>query len=167
MPTTYRYILSRELWNLLTASTGRRLLFCLLNPSTATAARDDPTSRRIRHFGRREGGTLARLINLYAAISTDPKALRWLADPVGPDNDAVIVREAAAADLVIAGWGRLARKTDRTRAAHVLELLRRYGDVHRLGPPTDDGQPRHPLYLPNEGPGSALQLHARALPRTA
>ena len=43
----YRYLLTRDLGSLLTLEAPRRVLFCMLNPSTATAETDDRTIRRV------------------------------------------------------------------------------------------------------------------------
>ena len=53
----YRYLLTRDLGSLLTLEAPRRVLFCMLNPSTATAETDDPTIRRVIRFAAREAAS--------------------------------------------------------------------------------------------------------------
>ncbi|MCX8509441.1 MAG: DUF1643 domain-containing protein, partial [Rhodobacteraceae bacterium] len=96
---TYRYLLARD-WG-----QGERLLFVLLNPSTATELRNDPTVERCERRARLMGCAGFCLVNLFAFRATDPRDLRKAADPVGPDNDAVLAQEADKAARVICGWG--------------------------------------------------------------
>ncbi len=82
--------------------------------------------------------------NVFALRSTDPKGLRQVEDPVGPDNDAHIIEQARCADLVVVGWGTHARLNDRHE--RVIGLLSGVCEITCLGV-TKDGYPRHPLYL--------------------
>ena len=148
----YRYTLTRQFEN---GSAPKRVLFCALNPSTATATQDDPTVRRMIHFAKRLGASEMRLVNLYALRSTEPSKLWRVRDPVGPDNDLYISRQALLADVIIAAWG--AATLAQRRADAVLAILRRHGDVYRLGPTSLLGHPRHPLYLRADTP---LEIHA-------
>ena len=154
---SHRYLLTRDLRSLL-VPTPRRVLFCMLNPSTATAHEDDQSVRKVIVFTRRQSGTELAIVNLCAARATNPADLRKLDDPVGADNDLVIEQEARSADLIIAAWGVPPKGVPDGRADHVLELLTRHGDVYRLAKPTRGGHPRHPLYLPGS---TKLELHTR------
>ncbi|GAB4384229.1 MAG: DUF1643 domain-containing protein [Phycisphaerales bacterium] len=137
---TYRYTLHRR-W-----SPGpRRACFCLLNPSTADAHRNDPTVRRCIGFAQDWGFDALEVVNIFALRSTDPAALIRCDDPVGPGNDRAIVRAARRAEICVLGWGAHGQLLDRGR--RVLELLRPYAEPLCLGL-TAAGQPRHPLYLP-------------------
>ena len=100
----YRYLLPRDLGSLLTLEAPRRVLFCMLNPSTATADTDDATIRRAIRFAAREEATELAVVNLFATRATDPRMLPTFDDPVGPDNDTVIEQKAADAYLIIAAW---------------------------------------------------------------
>lgn len=155
----YRWTLKRDVGDLL-APTKKHVLVCGLNPSTADAEHDDPTSRRIIGFARRENATHLTMVNLYAARTTDPKRLRDFNDPVGTANDRTIAEAAHRAHLIIAAWGKPPGKAGEARARRVLDLLTAAGDVYRLGPATRDGHPPHPLYLPASGAATPLQLHA-------
>ncbi|MEO1002564.1 MAG: DUF1643 domain-containing protein [Cyanobacteria bacterium J06638_7] len=123
-----------------------RLLFIGLNPSRADAGRDDPTLRRLLGCARGWGYGALEVLNLFAAISPSPAALRRRADPVGGLNDAWIRRRLAATApaALWLGWGAGGGWRGRDRA--VLQLLggRR---LLALGL-TRGGHPRHPLYLP-------------------
>jgi len=123
------------------------VLWIMLNPSTADEQQDDRTIGRVKAFTRRLGYSGLTVVNLYALRSTDPRGL-WAADnPVGPDNDTVIAREAFTAVNdgvpIIAAWGSNARPE---RVAQVLALPHVAARLHCLGV-TKSGAPRHPLYL--------------------
>jgi hypothetical protein len=135
----YRYRLGR-IWDV----EKRLLVFCMLNPSTATAEEDDPTIRRCMGFARAHDYGGIYVINLFAYRSTLPSALRDVADPVGPETDELI-HLTAFERTVVAAWGTLGGLNGRDK--HVLQLLRKV--AHRvvcLGI-TMNGHPRHPLYL--------------------
>jgi Protein of unknown function (DUF1643) len=68
--------------------------FLLLNPSTADEATNDPTSVRCERRARRWGFGGLIVTNLFAPCATDPAGLRRVADPIGPENDAVILETA-------------------------------------------------------------------------
>lgn len=142
----YRYLLARR-WG-----SGPRALFVGLNPSTADAAVDDASTRRMVGFARAAGCGSLSLVNLYAWRSTSPVALRQVTDPIGPDNDTWIMAAAEVAELVVAAWGSHAAQG---RAATVLQLLGCV-PVWCLGQ-TKDGHPRHPLYLPARTPLEAYR----------
>ncbi len=133
----YRYSLLRE-WG-----EDGRVLFVMLNPSTADGELDDPTIRRCMGFASEAGFGGMSVVNLYAYRSKDPFALNEVEDPIGPDNDATIVKEAARADLVVAAWG---GKPNKRRIEEVLELLRPRR-MRCLGV-NQNGAPQHPLYIP-------------------
>jgi len=134
----YRYSLARE-W-----AAGTRCLFVMLNPSTADAFADDPTIRRCIGFARAWGHGALEVVNLFALRSTDPAALRTAADPVGPNNDAILLEAARRADLVVAAWGK--DPMARARAARVTALVTRHHAMHCLVK-NADGSPKHPLYV--------------------
>ena len=135
---TWRYLLERDLGE----GVGT-LNFILLNPSTADAVRNDPTVTRCIGFARRWGFRRLLVTNAFALRATDPAALRQAPDPVGPQNDRYLVRTARRADRVVCGWG--IHGALNNRESEVLALLRARRLEH-LGL-TQDGRPRHPLYL--------------------
>lgn len=159
----YRYLLTRRLHPVL-GEPDRRLLFCMLNPSTADEENDDPTIRRCIGFAERERCSNLVVVNLFGARATKPKDLLYVDDPVGPGNDAVIRQEAARADLIIAAWGDPPPKLHSTcqRPRDVLQMLLQHRDVYRLGEDTTAiGNPRHPLFRRGNAP---LVVHANRLP---
>jgi len=138
---TWRYTLTRQ-WGPLLPTVN----FIGLNPSTADETTLDPTCRRCVGFARAWGFGTYVMTNIFAYRSTDPKALLAVEDPVGRENDAMIIEEAWGADLVVAAWGVHGALND--RGAQVTKMLQEIGvAVFCLGT-TKAGHPRHPLYLP-------------------
>jgi len=133
----YRYCLTRR-WG----SGARYAMFVGLNPSTATAKRDDATVRRCVAYARAWGFDGLWLANLFAYRSRDPMRLRLVRDPVGPRNDHYLQKMAEQAGIVVAAWGN--HGSLRGRAKAVRAMLPR---LHYLRL-TKQGQPAHPLYLP-------------------
>jgi len=141
---SYRYVLARR-W-----MSGPQVLWVMLNPSTADMAHNDPTVHRCQQFAAawRYGGLI--VCNLFGLRATSPAALAEAQDPVGPDNDCAIAREADRSacngDLVVCAWGASGPKTGRGEA--VLALLQQAGvSLYALGW-TRKGEPAHPLYWP-------------------
>lgn len=146
----YRYFLRRPVdqdWDL---AARPPIGFLLLNPSTADEVRDDPTVKRCRRFAAAWGYGEVLVLNAFAFRATDPKVMRAAADPVGPENDAVIKQTAAAlydlGGILVCGWGN--HGTHRDRGQAVRTLLRGY--PARAFPHTGAGEPGHPLYLPKD-----------------
>lgn len=136
----YRYRLERR-W-----SYGTRWLCVVgLNPSTADERLDDPTSRRCAAYARQWGYDGMLLVNLFAARATDPRQLRGITDPVGPDNDRHLREAAAGAGYghVLAAWGNGGVYLDRGRQVSQ-QLLAQYAPLCLAV--TQLGQPVHPLY---------------------
>ncbi|MGH1458497.1 MAG: DUF1643 domain-containing protein [Paracoccaceae bacterium] len=136
----YRYALTRE-WD----SGGKRVLFVMLNPSTATEVQNDPTVERCERRARALGYGGFRVTNIFAWRDTDPKLMRAARDPVGPDNDAAIRDGCAWADDVIAAWG--THGAHLARGTAVETILRGSGKpLYHLGL-SKAGHPKHPLYI--------------------
>ncbi len=67
------------------------------------------------------------------------------ADPVGPENDTVILKAVKASDLVVAAWGIYGKLFGRDR--EVMGLIAGVRDLHCIGR-TKAGNPLHPLHQP-------------------
>jgi hypothetical protein len=120
--------------------------YCCLNPSMAGADREDQSSRKFRGFASLLGYGSYITCNLYDFIATDPKFLKKLGYPTSEANGAAIKLVAKLSAQVICAWGAEARGL--ARPAAVLKLLRVEGVTPMALKLTDDGIPRHPLYLP-------------------
>jgi len=136
----YRYALTR-VWN----PAGRRVLFVMLNPSTATEVQNDPTVERCERRARALGFGAFRVCNIFAFRATDPRVMRAQKDPDGPGNDAAILEGAGWADTIICAWG--THGAHRGRGAAVEALLRATGKPLRHLGLSKAGHPKHPLYI--------------------
>ena len=135
----YRYALTRD-W-----AAGQRVLFVMLNPSTATEVQNDPTVERCERRARALGFGSFAVANIFAFRATDPRVMRAAPDPVGPANDAAILDLAAQSDRIICAWG--SHGVHLGRGTRVEALLRATDhQLFHLGL-TIAGQPKHPLYI--------------------
>ena len=91
---TWRYRLERRIPG---APDNTLLRWMALNPSTATSFELDPTLKRIWAFSLGFGFKGFVMLNIFGVRSPYPEILRQVPDPVGPDNDHWLLREAAAA----------------------------------------------------------------------
>ena len=123
--------------------------FLMLNPSTADETKLDPSCTRARNFAETWGYGGLIVTNVFAWRSTDPSALYTVDDPVGPGNDAAILRAAREAAIVVCAWGN--HGAHEGRSAKVKKLLAgRKVPLHALRINATSGEPAHPLYLPGD-----------------
>ena len=120
--------------------------FLMLNPSTADEVQLDPTCARARDFAQRWGYGALIVTNIFAFRNTNPKQMKAAADPVGPGNDAAIVRAARESALVVCAWGNHGAFLE--RSTRIKELLKNQ-KLHALRL-NANGEPAHPLYLPGK-----------------
>lgn len=129
-----------------------RVVFLMLNPSTADAFKVDPTVARCCEFARRWGADVLEVVNLFALRSTDPKALYLERSPwegwrerVGGDavNDGEIFDACRGAQRVIAAWGNHGELAG--RGAEVAAMLAIAGVRLETLRATNHGYPSHPL----------------------
>jgi hypothetical protein len=134
----YRY----HLWRQWETGAGR-CCFILLNPSTATEAKLDPTVLRCLSFAVHWGYNAVDILNLFALRSTNPKKLYGHGDPVGERNDEVIRRVAERAGQIIYAWGNHGELNGRAKAVRrLLDDMKPYALAI-----TGEGHPKHPLYM--------------------
>lgn len=136
----YRY----QLWRVWDESKPR-VLFIMLNPSTADADHDDPTIRKCIAYAKAWGYGSLEVVNLFALRSTSPAAIYAHDWPVGKGNDPYILESAYRAQLIVAAWG--VNGEYRARDRHVGALLSLHGFQLHCLKVTSKGLPNHPLYL--------------------
>lgn len=149
---TWRYTLGR-VWD----KKLPRMVWVMLNPSTADDKEDDPTIRQCCFFAGREGYGGITVVNLFAYRATKSQDLVRLGrgslpNAVGPDNSRVLRWTLKEARLhrskIVCGWGAKgnmfgAADHFRSFARHILKY-----PTYCLGV-TKDGEPKHPLYIPH------------------
>lgn len=144
---TWRYFLHR-IWE----PEKQLLLVIGLNPSTADEMKSDPTVTRCMNHARRWGFGGLIMMNTFAVRGTDPAILKKADDPVGPENDywlRLLTMDPQVGRILLA-WGNHGLLFDRQR--RVLPCL----DRARVEPEcfgyTQQGAPKHPLYLKQDQP---------------
>lgn len=120
--------------------------FLMLNPSTADEHKLDPTCARAREYAARWGYGGLIVTNVFGFRSTNPLLMKGEKDPVGPGNDAAIVRAAREAALVVCAWGNHGIHQERSK--QIRKLLKDHM-LHTLRV-NANGEPAHPLYLPGK-----------------
>jgi hypothetical protein len=143
----YRYCLTRW-WGEGHRLEAKYINFICLNPSTATAEVSDPTVTRLIARVTQLGFERLVVTNIFAFRSTDPRNLRKVDDPNGPDNDTALLNFAKGATMVVCGWS--GNRAAKWRGPKVRAMLTGAGiELYalRIG---KDGAPCHPLYLPYE-----------------
>lgn len=140
----YRYELYR-IWD----REKPKVLFIMLNPSTADHTKDDPTIRRCMDFANSWGYGGIYVCNLYAARTSDPRVLKSAhnagVDIVGDENLKHIEESFFKTSKVIFAWG--SSKPDKMAYQnHTEGIIAKYYDAECLGK-NKDGSPKHPLYL--------------------
>ena len=141
----YRYRLERT-WD----ESGVKVLFIMLNPSTADAINDDATIRRCIDFAKRWGYGGLLVGNLFAYRATKPTELLNAENPIGEDNLKYLNEMYGEVTRAVCAWGngkiidRLSKKTGDYKP-----LSGWLGHLSYLEL-SNDGTPKHPLYLKKE-----------------
>lgn len=145
----YRYLLRRT-WD----HEKPRVLFVMLNPSTADAEIDDATIRSCIRLSKGLGYGSFEVVNLFGLRAIYPAELQKTDDPVGPKNDIIIETAIGRCDHAICAWGAHPMAGGRDYAVHGLLRARRPA-VFCFGT-TKSGAPKHPLYIKS---GTPLQVY--------
>ena len=135
-----------------------RVLWIMLNPSTADENVDDQTIKRCIGFSRSWGYGGLVVGNLFAVRSTDPGGVLLADDPVGPENDEHLRKAASECILTVCAWGGSLAKHHlfREREIGVLAMLDGLESnwpgkrvLSCLGT-NADGTPKHPVRLASD-----------------
>lgn len=141
----YRYVLLRMFDDLLTRKRAAIINFLMLNPSTADEYVNDRTVSKCIKFAKMWGYDGLYVTNIFAYRSTDPKVLKTVDDPIGPENDSYIEEIALASTTVVAAWGQHGQILN--RSDQVRKLFSDHIQLYYLRMGATD--PCHPLYLPS------------------
>jgi hypothetical protein len=137
----FRYSLTRQ-WD----ARRKKIMFLMLNPSTANGMQDDPTIRRCVNFAESWGYGGIIVGNLFAFRSKSPDDLLYADDPIGPDNIDHLQNMARVCDVIVCAWGnsRIIRRMELIRPDYKpLQALENLAFIKLNG----DGTPAHPLYI--------------------
>lgn len=122
------------------------VLWIMLNPSTATELKPDPTCSRILGWSIAWGFRGIRVVNLSAFRSSRPSDVRAATDKFTEGyNLGVIVREMRLAHKILCAWGACTDLWARQAAERVRTFAAVGGmTLHAMGF-TQDGSPKHPV----------------------
>jgi hypothetical protein len=127
-------------------------MFSMLNPSTADEVKLDPTVTRCKGFALAWGYGGLIVTNIFAWRATKPEDMRAQRDPIGPENDMIIMTNALrvldSGGKIIAAWSQHGKMNGRG-LFRAREFKRNGIPLHylRMGA---GGMPHHPLYLPGD-----------------
>ena len=136
----YRYELHRE-WD----KSKKKVLFVMLNPSTADGLNNDLTTIRCINFAKKWGYGGIMIGNIYPFRAKRPKDLRkWLNDFIYSDghgatktNEVHVKEMAEQADMIVCAWG--------CNHPGIPEWVDELGDLFYLELCKDNITPKHPL----------------------
>lgn len=138
----YRYRLLR------TWGDGPRVMFVMMNPSTADPEFDDPTVFKCRRLAVKWGYGSMYVGNTFAYRATYQDDLVAIDDPIGPDNDSHLLQMAVESVMVVFAYGQPKHRRLKERGIAVARAMRASGvRLHSLRL-AKNGTPSHPLYLP-------------------
>ena len=116
-----------------------------LNPSVIKNGKNSTVSI-LSQIALREGYDSLIITNLYGYITPNPKDLKTIDDPVGPDNDVWINDMVKTCDKVLCIWG---NNPDKERVNKILPTIKKKAYTIGL---TKSGQPRHVLHTKKDAP---------------
>ena len=136
----YRYELHRE-WD----KSKRKVLFIMLNPSTADGLNNDLTTIRCMNFAKKWGYGGIMIGNIYPFRAKRPKDLRkWLDEAkltadfnAAHENIKHVETMAEQADMIVCAWG--------CNHPGIPEWVDELGDLFYLELCKDNITPKHPL----------------------
>jgi hypothetical protein len=139
---TYRYSLTR-IWD----EKLPKVMFVMLNPSTADSGKDDPTIRRCIGFAKSWGYGGLYVCNLFAYRATNPKELLNADNPFGNDNSLHIKNIANETETIICAWGNKPILHKVLKNKNPYKLLGLESSKLYYLQFSKDNVPKHPLYL--------------------
>jgi hypothetical protein len=135
-------------------ATRPKMVWVMLNPSTADETTNDPTLTKCIGFAKRHqcGGLV--IVNLFALRATDPRelarAISERRDIIGPENYDAIGWAVRLFSIAVGGWGRFPSGRVQRTAIHPMAEAK-FRPLHAFGT-TRGGEPRHPLMLAYDTP---------------
>lgn len=124
-----------------------KVLFIMLNPSTADANNDDPTIRRCINFAKSWGYGGIFVGNLFAYRCTSPSELLCIQNPVSDkifEYELALIKMRRQSRIAICAWGNskiIEKLNPRHKPLRLIDIPLSYLELSK------DGTPKHPLYL--------------------
>ena len=129
----HRYLLSR-IWN----QKNEKILFIMLNPSSADENIDDPTTKKVISYSKKWGYGGLHICNLYTYRTTSPKILFDIPKNKRGSNKNEIKKYAKKSSKVVYAWGH----------KEIIPLwLNEIVSDPKFIELSKEGVPKHPLYL--------------------
>lgn len=136
----YRFALGRKVQSAMICA-GSCIGFIGMNPSTANHEVDDQTIKKEIGFAQKLGFARMMKCNLGGFISSDPKKLLEVQNPVGEENGKSLASLRDSCDLIIAAWGGMDNRIWKQFRFSV-EMVKSFPNVKCLGK-TKGGAPHH------------------------
>jgi len=138
----YRYSLWR-IWD----NSKPKIMFLMLNPSTADETKDDATIRRCTGFSKDWGYGGFYVCNLFAFRATNPNELLKQDNPFGDRNIFETRKLVDKVDKVVCAWGNKPIIKKVLKGQSEFNLLSITADKLYYLELSKDNTPKHPLYL--------------------
>lgn len=138
----YRYYLERNV----SSKNNDKLLFIMLNPSTANAEINDNTIRRCLRIADNLNFGKLSVINLFSYRTTKPDNLRAVGDLYGEKYSEYTTQAIQDADKIIVAWGKFGLYRDRDKDFMLTYLKDKEVFALKLN---KNGTPIHPLFSPS------------------
>lgn len=121
-----------------------KVMFIMLNPSTADHEQDDPTLIRCIDFAKQWGYGGLYVGNLYSSRATDPGTLLNVSKFSHRDNFKHVINMTNQCQLVVCAWGNYPVIKKLEIPINMFKHLEQ--NLHCLAL-SKTGTPKHPLYL--------------------
>jgi len=131
----------------------KSLVFFGINPSTATAEKDDPTIIKIKKISEKNNYRSWIMLNIYPTIESNPDNLpREINEVVHKKNIKYIKKYIDDDTTIVAAWGDAIDDKEHPYLKDCLkEIVNEINGINKrwysIGELTKKGNPRHPLYV--------------------
>jgi len=123
---------------------GPIMTWLMMNPSTATEMKDDPTIKLVTKRAKNLGYSGIRILNVFAFRATKPEDMMMQLDPVGPKNNETIISALEKDKEVYCAWGNPGAHLGRDE--EIRKMLAANNIKMKCIKINKTGQPVHPLF---------------------
>lgn len=141
----YRYLLKR-VWD----EEKEIGVFIALNPSKATELKSDQTMCNINNLALQWGWGGFYILNLFAFMSTDKKAMFKELEPIGDKNNEIIRQVCSKSEIIVFAWGEEKPKLVKSQANKIKTIIASLNkEAYCLAKNKTSGY-RHPCIIKSE-----------------